>query len=133
MECSVTRGMARCRDSADAWNDFGVPLVLSQFVFQQWKHRLKSPGQAMLPFRELGEDTLIHPELKLVAWDVNHGVRESRRVVWSSPHKPENVVRMEMRNEHPRDLFRLDAGCRHIGDHRSGCWLKLTASTGVEE
>src|SRR6266853_6583128 len=133
MECSVARRMARCRDGADAWNDFGVPLVLFQFVFQEWEHRLKSFGQAMLPFRELGEDALIHPELKLGTWHVNHGVRESRRVVWSLAHKPENMVRMEMRNDHLRDLFRLDSGCRHIGDHRSGCRLKLTARAGVEE
>src|SRR6266404_3875747 len=133
MECSVARRMARCRDGADAWNDFGVPLVLFQFVFEEWEHRLKSFGQAMLPFRELCEDALIHPELKLGAWHVNHGVRESRRVVRSLAHKPENMVWMEMRNDHPRDLFRLDSGCRHIGDHRSGCRLKLTACAGVEE
>src|SRR6266481_5267398 len=133
MECSVARRMARCRDGADAWNDFGVPLVLFQFVFQEWEHRLKSFGQAMQPFRELGEDALIHPELKLGAWHVNHGVRESRRVVWSLAHKPEDMVRMEMRNDHPRDLFRLDSRCSHIGDHRSGRWLKLTARAGVEE
>src|SRR5467141_449229 len=133
MECGVARRMARCRDGADAWNDFGVPLVLFQFVFEEWEHRLKSFGQAMLPFRELGEDALIHPELNLGAWHVNYGVRESRRVVWSFAHKPENMVRMEMRNDHPRDLFRLDTGCRHISDHRSGCRLKLTARAGVEE
>src|SRR5712671_61113 len=133
MECSVARRMARCRDGADAWNEFGVALVLFQFVLQEWEHRLKSFGQAMLPFRELGEDALIHPELKLGTWHVNHGVRESRRVVWSLAHKPENMVRMEMRNDHLRDPFRLDTGCRHIGDHRSGCRLKLTARAGVEE
>src|SRR6266478_10248910 len=133
MECSVARRMARCRDGADAWNNFGVPLVLFQFVFQEWEHRPKSFGQAMLLFRELGEDALIHPELKLVARHVNHGVRESRRVVWSLAHKPENMVRMEMRNDHPRDLFRFDTGCRHIGDHRAGRGLKLTTGAGVEE
>src|SRR6267154_556237 len=87
----------------------------------------------MLLFRELGEDALIHPELELVAWHVNHGVRESRRVVWSLAHKSKDMVRVEMRNDHLRDLFRLDTGCRHIGDHRSGGRLKLTARAGVEE
>jgi len=38
-----------------------------------------------------------------------------------------------MRNDHPCDLFRLDSGCLHIGDHRSGCRLKLTAGASVEE
>src|SRR6266436_1912487 len=87
----------------------------------------------MLLFRELGEDALIHPELILVAWHVNHGVRESRCVVRGPAHKSKDMVRMEMRNDHPRDLFRLDTGGRHIGDHRSGCRLKLTTRAGVEE
>src|SRR5229473_1282541 len=133
MECSVARRMARCRDGADAWNDFGVPLVLFQLVFQEWKHRLKSLGQAMLLFRELGKDALIHPELELVGGHVNHRVPKSRRVVWSLAHKPKDMVRMEMRNDHPRDLFRLDTGCSHIGDHRSSRRLKLTTRAGVEE
>src|SRR5882757_3805476 len=87
----------------------------------------------MLLLRKLGEDALIHPELILVAWHVNHGVRENRYVVRGLAHKPKDMIRMEMRNDHPRDLFRLDYGCRHIGDHRSGCRLKLTARAGVEK
>src|SRR6267378_7184785 len=133
MKCGVARCMARCRDGADARNNFGVPLVLLQLVFQEGEHRLKPLGQAMLLFRELGEDALIHPELILVAWYVNHGVRESWFVVRGLAHQPKDMVRMEMRNDYPRDLFRFDTGCRHIGDHRAGCWLKLTARAGVEE
>jgi hypothetical protein len=33
----------------------------------------------------------------------------------------------------PGDLRRLDAGCSHIGDHRSSRRLKLTTRPGVEE
>src|SRR6266446_2542649 len=115
MECSMARRMAWRRDRADARNNLRIPLVLFQLVLQQWEHRLKSFGQAMLPFRELDEDALVHPELELVAWHVNHGVRESRRVVWSLAHKSKDMVRVEMRKDHARDLFRLDSGCRHIG------------------
>jgi hypothetical protein len=43
------------------------------------------------------------------------------------------MVRVEMRNDHSGDLFQLDSGCRHIGDHRSGSRLKLTVPADVEE
>src|SRR5712672_642509 len=99
MECSVARRMARCRDGADARNNFGIPLVLFPLVFQEWKHRLQSFGWAMLLLRKRGEDALIHPELILVAWHVNHGVRENRYVVRGLAHKPKDMIRMEMRND----------------------------------
>src|SRR5882724_1773451 len=99
MECRMARCMARCGDGADARDNFGIPLVLFQLVFQEWEHRLKSFRQAMLPFGELGEDALIHPELILVAWHVNHGVRENRCIVGGLAHKPKDMVRMEMRND----------------------------------
>src|ERR1700676_5650819 len=102
MECSVAWRMAWCCDGADAGNNLGGPLVLFQFVFQEREHRLKPFGQAMLLFRELGEDALIHPELVLVAWHVNHGVRENRCVVRGLAHKPKDMVRVEMRNDHSR-------------------------------
>src|SRR5258705_12799047 len=102
MECCMARRMTRCRNGTDARNNFCIPLVLFQFVFQEGEHRLKSFGQAMLLFRELGEDALIHPELELVAWHVNHGVRESWCVVGGLAHEPKDMVRMEMRNDHPR-------------------------------
>src|SRR6267142_4886086 len=131
MKRSVARRMARCRDGADARNNFSFPFVLFQLVFQEWEHRLKPFGQAMLLFRELGEDALIHPELVLVAWYVNHGVRESWFVVRGLAHQPKDMVRMEMRNDYPRDLFRFDTGCRHIGDQRAGRWLQPTARAGA--
>jgi hypothetical protein len=84
-----------------------------------------SPGVTRLP--------LAHPELELGAWHVNRGVGKDRCVVWGLAHKPKDMVRMEMRNDHARDLRRLDAGRSHIGDHRSGRGLKLTTRAGVEE
>src|SRR5712664_1560213 len=82
---------------------------------------------------EPGENGRVHPELELSAWHINRGVRKDRCVIRGLAHKSKDMVRMEMRNDHPRDLRRLDSGCSHIGDHRSGRRLKLTTRAGVEE
>src|SRR6267154_5050692 len=87
----------------------------------------------MPAFGEPGENGRIHPELELGTWHVNRSVGKDRCVVRGLAHKSKDMVRMEMRNDYPRDLRRLDAGCRHIGDHRSGRRLKLTTGAGVEE
>src|SRR5580693_9885048 len=87
----------------------------------------------MSAFGELGENARVHPELKLGAWHVNRGVGKDRCVVRGLAHKPKDMIRTEMRHDHPRDLRRLDAGCSHIGDHRSGRRLKLTTRADIEE
>src|SRR5258705_9194462 len=87
----------------------------------------------MLLLGKLGENAGVHPELELVAGHVNRGVGEGWCVVRGLAHKPEDMVRMEMRNDYLCDLRRLDAGCGHIGDHRSSRRLKLTTRAGVEE
>src|SRR5580692_8101802 len=106
----------RC-NRTDARNNFGIPFILFQFIFQEWEHRLKSFGQAMLLFGELSEDALIHPKRELGARHVNRGVRKDRYVVRGLAHKPKDMVWVEMRNDHLRDLRRLDASRGHIGDH----------------
>src|SRR5258705_5781994 len=87
----------------------------------------------MLALGELGENGRVHPELELGTWHVDRGVGKYRCVVRGLTHEPKDMVRMEMRDDHPCDLLRLNAGCSHIGDHRSGRRLKLTTRAGVEE
>src|SRR4029077_15783063 len=125
--------MAWCRDGVDARNNLGIPLVLLQLVLEEWEHRLKPLRQAMLLFGQFSENARIHPEVELVAGHVNRGLGEDRRIVGGLAHEPEDMVRMEMRNNYPRNLLRPDAVCSHICDHRSRRGLKLTTRAGVEE